>query len=49
MVEGIDKSEPLIEITLGLFRCGGDGMVEGTQIVEERRSDSLVGRIGFHR
>ena len=47
VVEGIDESEPLIEIALGLFRCGGDGMVEGTQIVEKRRSDGLVARIGF--
>ena len=49
MVEGIDESEPLIEITLGLFRCGGDGMVEGAQVFEERRNGSLVGRIGFRQ
>ncbi len=49
VVEGIDESESLIEILLGLFRCGGDGMVEGAQIVEERRSISLVGRRGLRR
>lgn len=49
MVECIDESEPLIEISLGLFRCGSDGMVEGAQIIEERRSISLVGRRSFRQ
>jgi hypothetical protein len=49
VVEGVDESESLIEIPLGLFRCGRDGMVEGTQIVEERRSIILVGRQNLRR
>ena len=30
MIERINESEPLIEIPLGLLRCGSDGMMERT-------------------
>ena len=49
MVEGIHKSQPLIEIPLGLFRCGSDGVVEGAEIIEERRSIGLIGRRSVRR
>ena len=49
MVEGLYESEALIEIPLGLLRCGGDRMVERAEIVEERRSVGLVSGCGFRR
>jgi len=37
VVERVDEAEPLVEVLLGLLRSGGDLLVQGAEVVVERR------------